>query len=54
MADWLQDEGTQVQWWKLLVCDPALSQPGQHEEEERAAGATTGKDWPKYRSVVVK
>lgn len=53
-----QDEDTQVQWWKLLTCDPQEGRswtPGEMELERRAAGLPPDTNLgPKYRNFIVR
>ncbi len=42
-----QDVTSQLLWWVLLTCDPALSTPGPEE----AAGIGSKKWWPRDRNV---
>lgn len=51
----LQDADSQVQFYKLLLCDPRGSwTPGWREGKERERGATEGESWSKYRNLVVR
>jgi hypothetical protein len=45
---------TQVQFWKLLLCDPAFYTPGSREAQEVAKGGTVDPGWYKYRNLVVR
>ena len=50
----LQDVATQVQFWKLLLCDTAFYTPGSREAQEVAKGGTVDPGWYKYRNLVVR
>jgi hypothetical protein len=50
----VQDVATQVQFWKLLLCDPAFYTPGAREAKEAARGAPADPGWPKFRNLVVR
>jgi len=49
-----QDKETRLQWWKLLMCDPASSIMSVREKEERGNGTVSKTDWPKYRNMRVR
>ncbi|KAI3428185.1 hypothetical protein D9Q98_006565 [Chlorella vulgaris] len=49
------DKDTQVQFWKLLLCDRNGSwTPGTREKHELAAGKSGDPSWPKYRNLIVR
>ncbi|PRW58044.1 hypothetical protein C2E21_3663 [Chlorella sorokiniana] len=53
------DIDTQVQYWKVLLCDerrypPGSWSPGPKEEEDRAAGKIWHPLWPKFRNLAVR
>ncbi|KAI7844598.1 hypothetical protein COHA_001838 [Chlorella ohadii] len=53
------DADTQVQYWKVLLCDPQRYPPGSWspgpmEEEGRAAGKVWHPLWPKFRNLAVR
>ncbi len=52
----LQDDETQVQWWKLMLCDPegSWTPGGQEEKDRREKNATSGRDWEKERNMIVR
>ncbi|EFN58009.1 hypothetical protein CHLNCDRAFT_57085 [Chlorella variabilis] len=51
----MKDADSQVQFYKLLLCDPRGSwTPGWREGKERERGATEGESWSKYRNLVVR
>jgi len=49
----MQDEASQVQWYKLLLCDTALSTPGLRESIALKEGTPLRKDAPKNRNLIV-
>lgn len=53
------DADTQVQYWKVLLCDerrypPGSWSPGPKEEEDRAGGKVWHPLWPKFRNLAVR
>ena len=50
-----QDGDSEVQFWKLLLCDPKGSwTPSLLEQEERRQGVADNPNWPKLRNLVVR
>ncbi|PRW57966.1 hypothetical protein C2E21_3662 [Chlorella sorokiniana] len=55
----MKDASTEVQYWKVLLCDerrypPGSWTPGPKEEAGRAAGQSWHPTWPKFRSLAVR
>lgn len=49
-----QDETTQVQFWKVLLCHNESWTPGALEAAGLAAGEPYQDYWPKYRNMRVR
>lgn len=55
--DCLQDPGTRLQFFKLLLCAEGSWTPGNKERWALAAdpgASAAGTDWPKWRNMVVR
>lgn len=51
----VQDKDSQLQVWKLLLCDPKGSwTPAAREVQGRKEGAKKNPSWVKYRNLIVR
>lgn len=50
----VQDDTSQLQWWKLLLCAPDSWRPGQGEAKALREGKPVSPAASKWRDLVVR